>query len=108
MYCIEGNSPQIDIKIQCEPNQKSNRCYFCFALLETDELILEFIWKCKGPRLTSYVKEERQGENSFSIKYKDLLQIYGSQDGVVLVAGETNGAPVLLASITDLQLLLLQ
>ena len=28
-------------KIQCEPNQKSNRCYFCFALLETDELILE-------------------------------------------------------------------
>ena len=90
MYYIEDNSHQIDIKIQCEPNQKSNRC-FCFALLKIDELILEFIWKCKGPRLTSHVKEERQGENSFSIKYKDLPQIYSNQDAVVLIAGETNG-----------------
>lgn len=71
-------------------SQRPNRCCFCLAALESDELILKFVQKCKGPRITSHAKEENQGENSCSAKYQDLLQSYSNQGPKALAERETD------------------
>lgn len=84
-YYKEGNTPQTDIFTPCNPKQNPKRCY-CFVLLESDEQILKFIGKCKGP---NHVKEEKQSGESCSIKYQDLLQIDSNQDSVAMAEGRT-------------------
>ena len=77
-YCKEGNSLQIDVQIQCKSNQKPNRYCFCFVVLESDELILKFIWKCKGPRKTSMSKNENK------VRILSLSNIKTSHKSIVI------------------------
>lgn len=54
-YSHEGNSPQIDRYIQCDPDQNLS------SLVYTDNLFLNYIWKCKGCGRTKaiWTKEDR-------------------------------------------------
>ena len=48
---------------------------------ERDKLILQFIWKFKGPRITKHTLKSTRLENSY-FPIQKLQQSYGNQDSV--------------------------
>lgn len=49
-YCKGNNSPQTSLQIPCNLNENHGSfCLFTLWKLGTDNLILRFMWKCKGP-----------------------------------------------------------
>ena len=47
-YCKDVNSPQTGLQIPCNLNENhSSSCLCIFVKMETDHLILGFMWECK-------------------------------------------------------------
>lgn len=51
----EINSLQMDLQIECIPNQNPSMFF-----VETDRLILKFIWKCRGPKIAKISLEKKK------------------------------------------------
>ena len=43
-------------KLQCSPKQNPSMPFF---FVETDTLVLKFIWKCKGPRTAKTILKKK-------------------------------------------------
>lgn len=67
-------SPQFEFKFNEIPIKIYPSCFF-FSFVEFDELILRFIWKCKGPRIIkTLLTFFPQCERIWLIKYKDYYK----------------------------------
>ena len=68
-YCQDVNSFQLDLQIQCIPNQNPRK------LLLTNKMILKFLWKGKRPRIVNTILKETKSfggltRPNFKIYYK--------------------------------------
>lgn len=58
----EINSLRTDLQIECIPNQNSSMFF-----VETDRLILKFIWKCRGHKIAKITLGEKKMENPYYV-----------------------------------------
>lgn len=82
------------------PPPKKNPSSF-FSFVESDKLVLNFIWKCKGPRMIKTLpKLVPQCERIWLTKYKDYCTMwYGLRDAPTEQKREPRNGLVLIGTL---------
>lgn len=65
-FCKDVNSPQMNLYIQCTPNQKPKRLF-----RDTDNLILKLLYKYKRLRIAKQLKNN-SGRTDIKIDYNSV------------------------------------
>lgn len=54
---------------------------------DIDKIMLKFIWKCKGTRITKTISENWNKMKGIPSRFENLFYSYSNQDSVVLAEG---------------------
>ena len=77
-HCHDVCSSQIDLQIQCNPNQNPNKL-FC-AYQQTDSEV--YVKEQKTQKSQHNIEDKEQSWRTDTTQLEDLLQCYSNQDNV--------------------------